>query len=241
MTRARTMDGSTRSRNDSKTGSNRAMPIRSDIRAWLAAAFEKMEHHFGKLHWWPGETPFEVAVGAILTQNTAWSNVEKAISRLKAAGLLHEERLYDTPLPELAEAIRPAGFYNLKAKRLRAFLEFLHERYGGRMETMFTEETEVLREGLLSVTGIGPETADSILLYGDNRPLFVVDTYTRRILERHGLLGTSPAYGEIQGMFMNNLPREGTLYNQYHALIVTTGKHFCRTASHCDGCPLQDL
>lgn len=235
------MDSGTRTGQDDTSGRIRGVPERQDTRAWLTAAFEKMDDHFGKLHWWPGETPFEVAVGAILTQNTAWSNVERAISRLKAAGLLREDRLYHTSLPEIAEAIRPAGFYNLKAKRLRAFLEFLHERYGGRMENMFAEETEALREDLLSVKGIGPETADSILLYGDNRPLFVVDAYTRRILRRHGLLGLSPGYGEIQGMFMDNLPRDGALYNQYHALIVTTAKQFCRPAARCDGCPLRDL
>jgi endonuclease-3 related protein len=215
--------------------------MRQNVRAWLTTAYEKMEHHFGKLHWWPGETAFEVAVGAILTQNTAWSNVERALERLKTAGLMDENRLYETSLPELIEAIRPAGFYNLKAKRLGAFLGFLHERYGGLMENMFTEETDVLREELLSVRGIGQETADSILLYGDNRPLFVVDAYTRRILERHGILSQSWSYGDIQKMFMDNLPLDGTLYNQYHALIVSTGKHFCRATARCEGCPLQGM
>lgn len=226
---------------DERTSRPRAASAPRDARSWLRTAFERMDGHFGALHWWPGETPFEVAVGAILTQNTAWSNVERAIMRLKAAGLLNEGRLYRVSLPELAEAIRPAGFYNLKAERLRAFLEFLHGRYGGLMENMFAEDTGVLREGLLSVKGIGPETADSILLYGDNRPLFVVDAYTRRILHRHGLPGLSPGYGEVQGLFMDNLPRDADLYNQFHALLVTTGKHFCRPTARCDGCPLRDL
>ncbi|MDD5474934.1 MAG: endonuclease III domain-containing protein [Syntrophales bacterium] len=214
-------------------------PFRTEIGLELVEIYDRMNGYFGDLHWWPGETPLEVALGAILTQNTAWTNVERAIERLRAAGLLEAAKLYRVGLPELAETIRSVGFYNLKATRLKSFLEFMHVNHGASMEEMFKRDTYSLRQELLSVRGIGPETADSILLYGDNRPVFVVDAYTRRILERHGFIDHSWGYEEIQKLFMNNLPREASLYNQYHALIVNTGKHFCGKKKMCVGCPLE--
>ncbi|HET57893.1 MAG TPA: endonuclease III domain-containing protein [Deltaproteobacteria bacterium] len=200
-----------------------------------------MNGHFGDLHWWPAETPFEMAVGAILTQNTAWTNASRAVEKLRGAGLLDPSSLYQAERRHIAEAVQPAGFYNIKTDRLTAFVDFLHERYGGTMEAMFDEETGRLRELLLSVRGIGKETADSILLYGDNRPVFVVDAYTKRILERHGVVDQGRAYDEVQRLFADNLPCEAALFNQYHALLVNTGKMFCRRSPRCGGCPLRDV
>ena len=195
---------------------------------------------FGPQHWWPGDSPFEVAVGAILTQNTNWENVSRAIGNLKALGLLDARALYRVPEKRLAELIRPAGYFNIKAKRLRGFLSFLIDRYGGDMMSMAMEETQPLRERLLGVKGIGPETADSILLYALDKPVFVVDAYTKRILNRHGLVGEKASYHEIQELFHRNLPRDVRLFNEYHALFVRLGKEYCRARPRCEGCPLKD-
>jgi endonuclease-3 related protein len=207
----------------------------------LSNVYEILNEHFGELNWWPGETPFEVAVGAILTQNTNWKNVEIAISRLKAADLLDPLRLYAADDNIVADLIRPSGYYNVKTKRLKAFLLFLQESFEGRMELMFEEEPWALRRKLLNVSGIGEETADSILLYSVGKPVFVVDAYTRRILERHNIVTPAWSYKEIQSLFMDNLPRDASLYNKYHALLVNTGKYFCRRAPLCSGCPLDGL
>ncbi|MEA3487289.1 MAG: endonuclease III domain-containing protein [Thermodesulfobacteriota bacterium] len=206
----------------------------------LCEIYENLNEHFGELHWWPGETPFEIAVGAILTQNTNWKNVEIAIAKLKEADLLDPLRLYAAEESIVAGLIRSSGYYNIKAKKLKTFLRFLQEEYAGDMEEMFKEELWTLREKLLDVSGIGEETADSILLYGGGKPVFVVDAYTRRILERHDIVTRDWSYKEIQELFMNNLPRDTSLYNQYHALFVNTGKYFCRKkAPTCRGCPLE--
>ncbi|MBW2544933.1 MAG: endonuclease III domain-containing protein [Deltaproteobacteria bacterium] len=206
----------------------------------LCEIYKILNEHFGELHWWPGETPFEVAVGAILTQNTSWKNVEIAIDKLKRADLLDPLRLYVAEDSVVAELIRSSGYYNIKTKRLKAFLRFLQEEYAGNMEEMFNEELWTLRGKLLGVNGIGEETADSILLYGGGKPVFVVDAYTRRILERHDIIPRDRNYKEIQALFMENLPQDALLYNQYHALLVNTGKHFCRKkAPTCRGCPLE--
>jgi len=205
----------------------------------LQTLYRKMDHHFGDLRWWPGDTPFEIAVGAILTQNTNWGNVERAIDRLKAEELLEPERMYALKEERLAELIRPSGYYNVKAKRLRAFLDFLMTAYSGSMERMFRQEPGSLREQLLQVKGIGEETADSILLYGGEQAIFVVDAYTRRILTRAGFIDGNCTYGRIQRLFMDNLPADHRLYNQYHALLVHTGKHYCRTRPRCAPCPLR--
>jgi endonuclease-3 related protein len=212
----------------------------SDIANRLVSMYEILNDYFGDCNWWPGETPFEIAVGAILTQNTNWTNVEKAIKNLKSANLLSTGRLLKENDDTVSELIRPSGYYNIKTKRLKAFLVFLKGEYGGKMERMFEEDLAALREKLLSVKGVGEETADSILLYGGNKPVFVVDAYTRRILERHGIIGDDWSYGDIQKLFMTHLAPDVALYNQYHALLVNTGKQFCRREPRCGACPLKE-
>jgi len=209
------------------------------IQQQLGAIFDALNNYFGELHWWPGETPFEIAVGAILTQNTNWKNVETAITKLKETDLLDPFKLYAAEEGIVAGLIRSSGYYNLKAKRLKAFLRFLQEEYAGNMEEMFKEDLWTLRGKLLDVSGIGEETADSILLYSGGKPVFVVDAYTRRILERHDIIIRNWSYKEVQELFMDNLPRDASLYNQYHALLVNTGKHFCgKKDPACQDCPL---
>ncbi len=200
-----------------------------------------LNDYFGNLNWWPGDTPFEVIVGAILTQNTAWRNVEIAIANLRAAGMLSPKALVQVEDNTLAGLIRPSGYYNVKTQRLKAFLRFLHVEFGGSLERMFAEETAHLREILLKVKGIGEETADSILLYAGNKPVFVVDAYTQRILRRHGIVHEDMDYGQIQALFMKQVPARISLYNQYHALLVNTGKSFCLKVPRCDDCPLRTL
>lgn len=223
-----------------KTTQNRrkgkAVPV---VTPPVAAIYEALWQAWGAQHWWPGRTRFEVIVGAILTQNTAWSNVEKAIRRLKSERLLTPGRLHAVPLPELAERIRPAGYYNVKAKRLRAFTTLLHTRFGGRLDRLFALDTPALRSVLLSVNGIGPETADSICCYAARRPQFVVDAYTRRFLLRHGWITEAADYETIARLFMDRLPPDVQCYNEYHALIVRLGKTFCRTRPQCVHCPLR--
>ena len=210
-----------------------------DAGKYLLTIYETMDRHFGNLHWWPGETPFEVIVGAILTQNTSWNNVKVAVDNLKSRELLDPEKIFEIEDDILAKLIRPSGYYNVKTRRLKAFLQFLHREYEGNLEMMIEEDLWILREKLLDVKGIGEETADSILLYAGNKPIFVVDLYTRRILQRHNIIDGSPGYGDIQKLFMTNLPNSARLFNQYHALLVNTGKHFCRKAPRCEGCPLE--
>ncbi|MCK9276082.1 MAG: endonuclease III domain-containing protein [Syntrophales bacterium] len=207
----------------------------------LTGIYCAMNEKFGDLRWWPGETPFEVALGAILTQNTNWKNVEKAIERIRKENVLDEKRLYQMDRSDISELIRPAGYYNVKAERLKNFLEFLHLRYNGRMEAMVEEELWELRRQLLSVKGIGEETADSILLYGLNKPIFVVDAYTRRILANHEIIRVEWSYREIQNLFMDNLPQESAFYKQYHALFVETAKRFCVKKPKCAECPLGEI
>ncbi len=198
--------------------------------------------HLGPQHWWPGETPFEVIIGAILTQNTSWTNVEKAIGNLKEAGLLHPERLRRVRLAQLAQLIRPSGYFNIKAKKLRAFLDFLFEKHHGRLAHLFRLEPEVLRAELLAVYGIGPETADSIVLYAAGQPMFVIDAYTRRIMARLGLAREDATYEELQQLFMDHLPQDVQMFNEYHALFVALGKDICRKrAPRCASCPLREV
>jgi len=194
---------------------------------------------FGPQHWWPGETPFEVAVGAILTQNTSWSNVAKAIANLKAAGVLDPIRLHEMELEPLEALIRPAGYFRVKAKRLKNFLRWLCERHGGDLKNLESVRTAQLREELLGISGIGPETADSILLYALNRPVFVVDTYTARVMVRHGLIGPDLDYQQLQDLFMANLEPDVAFFNEFHALLVMTGKDYCKPRPKCPGCPLD--
>jgi endonuclease-3 related protein len=178
-------------------------------------------------------------VGAILTQNTAWTNVEKAVAALRAARLLAPRRIDAAPQEQLAQLIRPAGYYNMKATRLKQFTRFLLTRYSGSVQRMVRTEMTRLREELLGVSGIGEETADSILLYAGDRPIFVVDAYTRRVLERHELIAANTRYGEIQRLFMAHLRADPALFNEYHALLVAVGKTYCRKAPQCDSCPLR--
>jgi endonuclease-3 related protein len=195
--------------------------------------------HYGDLRWWPGETPFEIAVGAVLTQATNWRNVEKAIRNLKERGLLSPAAVVRAGAEELEEAVRPSGFFRVKAKRLRAFAEFVHSTSGGTLESLAGENPRALRGKLLGIAGIGEETADSILLYGLGMPVFVVDAYTRRILGRHGLLDGGERYGDIQRTFAAALPEDPRVYNRCHALLVQTGKDHCRKIPRCGGCPLS--
>ncbi len=207
----------------------------------LLQIYQKMFDALGPRHWWPGETPFEVIIGAILTQNTNWSNVEKAIKNLKTAGKLSPEGMYELSVTELAELIRPSGFFNVKAKRVKAFINWLFSRYEGNLSKMFAQDLQILRGELLSVKGIGPETADSILLYAGNMPTFVVDAYTHRIFSRHELIPEESTYDEMKSFFEENLPEDVQLFNEYHALLVNIGKTFCKTKKVCEPCPLKDL
>jgi len=202
---------------------------------------EALERFFGDLHWWPGETPFEVAVGAILTQNTNWANVERAIGQLKAQGVLEPRALRSLDDETLAHLIRPSGYFRVKTKRLKAFLEVLCGDFGGDLERMLAGDIQQARQRLLGIAGIGEETADSMLLYAGGRPVFVIDAYTRRILARHGIIEGKPTYGELQRLFMACLPHDAGLYNRYHALIVETGKRYCRTEPRCGECPLRRI
>jgi endonuclease-3 related protein len=195
--------------------------------------------HYGPRGWWPAETPFEVVVGAILTQNTAWKNVEKAIANLKQFGPLTPEAIFRLPEETLSEAIRPSGYYRQKGKRLRNFLGMLTDRFDSRLDALFDLPTETLREELIALSGIGPETADSILLYAAGRPVFVIDTYTIRILSRHELLPEETSYAEAQQWVTDNLPEDIQLFNEFHALLVNVGKDFCRPRPKCSGCPLE--
>ncbi len=196
---------------------------------------------FGPQHWWPGETQFEIITGAILTQNTSWTNVEKAIKNLNTADCLTPEKLHQLNQQQLAELIRPAGYYNIKAKRLKNFSDWLFENYHGSLTALENVKTEQLRSELLNIKGIGFETADSILLYAFDRPVFVVDAYTARIAARHGLLEPDADYEQLRYLFESNLPQNPQLYNEYHALLVRLGKNFCRPTPRCAGCLLEKL
>ncbi len=197
--------------------------------------------HYGPTNWWPGETPFEIAIGAILTQNTAWTNVERAISNLNSGGLLTPHAILEAPDDTLFAALRPSGYFRIKAQRARAFCAYLLEQYGGDMGAMRKTPTDELREELLAINGIGPETADDILLYACERPVFVVDAYTRRILSRHGLCEPNANYAKLQAFFEDNLDRDLVVFKEYHGLIVYVGKDFCRKTPKCATCPLADL
>ncbi len=209
--------------------------------AGLRRVYQRLLRRFGHAGWWPGETPFEVCIGAILTQNTSWANVEKALDALRSRQLLSYAGLRGLPRARLAALIRPSGYYNVKTRRVRAFLEFLGREYAGRVEAMAGEEPRGLRAKLLSVDGIGPETADSIVLYAAGLPLFVVDAYTRRVFTRLGLLRGDESYDTIQRYFMERLPPDAALYNDYHAQVVRLGKEVCRPRPMCTTCPLDEL
>ena len=208
----------------------------------LMEVYDRLFEAFGPQQWWPGRTPLEVMVGAVLVQNTAWANVERAIDNLREEGLLSLEALHTLRPEDLAETIRPAGYYRLKAGRLRNLIDFVFERYDGSIEAMRVTDPTQLRSELLEVRGIGQETADSILLYALNTPTFVVDTYTHRVLARHGWIDYDADYHRIKEHFESELPTDVSLYNEYHALLVRVGKDFCRkTSPKCELCPLYSL
>jgi endonuclease-3 related protein len=240
--------------------------LRGEVLAFYAALLSR----YGPQNWWPGQSRFEVVVGAYLTQNTNWSNVEKAISNLRRARMLNIKAMRDVPLAELETLVRPSGYFRQKARNLKTFTSFLDERYSGSLARMFAEPTEKLRAELLALNGVGPETADSILLYAGNHPVFVVDAYTRRLLERHGIITAKTKYEEIRQLVeqaiqqaapeslkvdaygsdprhhvsrMSSVARSELAqhYNELHALIVRVGNHFCRSTPHCEGCPLEHL
>jgi endonuclease-3 related protein len=194
---------------------------------------------YGPQDWWPGETPFEMMVGAVLTQNTNWKNVEKAIANLKREGLLDPFALHAASPERIAEVIRPAGYYNVKARRLGNLIAALVDGFDGDLERFFAGSVDTLRERLYSISGIGLETADSIVLYAAERPTFVVDAYTFRVTARHGLIYPEAGYEELKSLFEDNLPAEVALFNEYHALIVKVGKDHCKKRPQCAGCPLE--
>lgn len=208
----------------------------------LVSIYERMLAQLGPQHWWPAETPFEVMVGAILTQNTSWKNVERAIDNLKSVGLMSFDALASLPTGLLAEYIRPAGYYNIKAGRLHNLLACIKERHGGDLQAFLDQPLPQFREQLLGVKGIGRETADSILLYAAHLPIFVVDAYTHRILVRHQVIDETFGYEEIQELFMDHLDCDVQLYNEYHALLVRVGNKYCKKKNpDCAACPLQGL
>jgi endonuclease III related protein len=240
--------------------------VRGDIPQYYAALLTR----YGPQNWWPARSRFEVIVGAYLTQNTNWSNVEKAISNLRRAHLLTVNAMRQAKLTGLETLIRPSGYFRQKARKLKTFIAFLDRQYSGSLSRMFAQPTEKLREQLLALNGVGPETADSILLYAGNHPVFVVDAYTRRLLQRHGIIGDKTGYEEIRSLVEHVLssapaaslhvqktgsdPRHNPSpisrasrselaqhYNEFHALIVRVGNHYCRTNPNCEGCPLKSL
>ena len=209
------------------------------INETIQSVFLRLLEQYGPQHWWPAREPFEVITGAILTQSAAWTNVEKALTNLKAAGKLSPKALRELPEAELAALIHPCGYYNVKARKLKAFVDWLGEQYNDNLEKLFASDTEHLREQLLDIYGIGEETADSIILYAGNKAVFVIDTYTRRIIDRMGLSPSNQSYYGYQALFTANLPAGTRLFNEYHALLVRHGKEVCRQRPFCEGCCLN--
>lgn len=207
----------------------------------LLDIYNRLRKRYGPQCWWPAETPFEVIVGAILTQNTAWRNVTRAIENLKKAGVFSAEKIAETPESRLAELIRPSGYFNQKARRLKGFMVWFRKKYGCNLEQLFARRVPALRAELLALNGIGPETADSILLYAGGKKTFVVDAYTRRIFSRHGFFPENATYEEMKAWFELRLPRRTALYNDFHAQIVHLGVAHCRKRPLCAGCPLEYL
>jgi endonuclease-3 related protein len=203
--------------------------------------YHRLFDHYGPQNWWPAESPFEMAVGAILVQNTNWVNVEKAIANLIAANTLDCKSILALERGELEKLIRPSGFFRQKAQRLQLFCAHLREFHQGQIEILAAQSLDIAREELLVLKGIGPETADSILLYAGQQPSFVVDAYTNRLFQRLGLLNGTEKYEQVRTLFMNELPADVVLYNEYHALIVIHCKEFCRKKPLCAGCPCTDL
>ncbi len=207
----------------------------------LVSIYELLHEYYGPQRWWPARTKFEVIIGAILTQNTGWRNVERAICNLSRARLLTPDSMRRVSGKRLARLIRPAGYYNMKTERLKCFISHLFRRYDGGLGRMFSRPQNELREELLQIKGLGKETVDSILLYAGGRAVFVIDAYTRRVFSRHGFISGEESYDVIQRFFEDNLPHSARLFNEYHALIVGVAKDFCRKDPRCRGCPLEAL
>ncbi len=207
----------------------------------LLNIYHRLMVHYGPQYWWPAEEPFEVIVGAILTQSAAWGNVEKAIANLKSASVLSSKALRRLPLSKVAVLVHPCGYYNAKALKLKTFAYWLEEHYNDNLGKLFANDTVFIRQQLLSIRGIGPETADSIILYAANKPIFVIDAYTRRIINRIGLAPEGNSYAAYQTLFMHNLPADAGLFNEYHALLVRLAKDVCRTRPLCQQCCLFSI
>jgi endonuclease-3 related protein len=208
----------------------------------IRAFHDAMLTAYGPQHWWPADTPFEVVIGAILTQNTNWKNVERAIANLKREGLLSPESLARVPTEQLAEVIRPAGYYRIKAKRLKNFITMLVRDFGGDLAALFALRTSSLREAGVAAPAIGPVPPDSIVLYAAAKPVFVIDTYTARILYRHGVIDLGATYEDMQALMQDNLAEDVAMFQEYHALLVEVGKRQCKKAApNCAGCPLAPL
>jgi endonuclease III related protein len=205
----------------------------------LLLIYEILLSKNGNQNWWPADTPFEVIVGAILTQSVSWTNVEKAIKNLNDAGILNPDALHKKEVGEIAPLIKSTRFYNEKSKKIKNFMDFFFDEYDGSIQKMCQEEPSHLRQKLLKVKGLGEETVDSILLYACNKPVFVVDAYTKRIFSRYGFIKETASYGDIQRFFMENLPNDISLYNDYHAQIVHLGKNICKTQPQCNICPIR--
>ncbi|UCG78206.1 MAG: endonuclease III domain-containing protein [Nitrospirota bacterium] len=215
--------------------------MRSSLKRDLRKVYDLLLNAFGPQNWWPAEDPFEVMVGAILTQNTNWGNVEKAISNLRDHGSLDQASVSSMTESKLASLIRPSGYYNLKARRLKGLVGFLTTEYSGEISCLKEVPLEDIRRQLLSIKGIGPETADSIILYALERPVFVVDSYTKRIISRLRLAEKNMGYDGLQRIFHENIPEDTGIYNEYHALLVRLGKEYCRPRPLCGGCPVHEL
>ncbi|HET8945253.1 MAG TPA: hypothetical protein VFO59_10770 [Dehalococcoidia bacterium] len=228
-------------RGASGSSPDRPFVPQGDIRERLIEVYERLLGAYGPQGWWPGETAFEVIVGAILTQSAAWANVEKALANLKAAGALSPEGLHGLGEEEIARLVRPSGYFNAKARKLTAFVEMLHSRFGGDLERLLALPMDGLRALLLRTHGIGPETADSIVLYAAGQPSFVIDAYTRRMFSRIGVRPAHDAYEGWRTIFMEALPADAGMFNEYHALIVAHGRAVCRKAPRCSECVLRDV
>ena len=214
-------------------------PPRDPAKGRLLRLYAALLARFGPQRWWPGRTPYEISLGAVLTQHTAWVNAARAIAALRSRRLLAPERVAALPAEELARVIRPAGTYRLKARRLRALTRWLLDHHGGKFDRMRKMDLPALRASLLAIPGLGPETADAILLYAVGRPAFVADAYARRVLARHGLISPRATYEEARAWLEAHLPSDPALFNEFHALLVAVGKSHCRTAPRCEGCPLR--
>ncbi|MBI4308533.1 MAG: hypothetical protein HY684_06995 [Chloroflexi bacterium] len=214
----------------------------ADLGALLQAVYQRLYAAYGPQRWWPGETPFEVVVGAILTQAAAWTNVEKAMGRLKTKGALSPRAIREMPHKRLAELVRSSGYFNAKARKLQAFCQHLGDRYDDSLDRLFAQDAPTLRNELLALYGVGEETADSIILYAAGKPAFVIDAYTRRIITRAGLHPQNESYGDYQALFTAHLPVDVALYNEYHALLVRHGKDTClKSKPRCESCCLAEL